>query len=224
MARLKNEYEFMAGVHVDGELYFNRFNLTIDFYTLGDELLDQNIGIDRLTYFIYEVAARSVFVQEEDVKSIKAFASAGVPVLTVPSPGPFDPIVLAVLVTKMNAILEETLEISDADLLTDISGRLKYVWDSSDDEDEVHLIVNAEDEAKWWASPSTRTTSYPAGTSVAEYEKSKPLQVTWEMLGLDWPSESEGEEETVVVKSSKKKDSTVIKADFNPAKPKKPEK
>ncbi|MEE8328140.1 MAG: hypothetical protein V3R32_05045, partial [Nitrosomonadaceae bacterium] len=91
MSRMKNQYDFMAGIHFGGELYFNKYSVIIDFYSDGDSMQDQNTGIDRLSYFIYEIVQRSVFVQEDDLVAIKGYAKAGIPVLTVPGPGPFDP-------------------------------------------------------------------------------------------------------------------------------------
>jgi len=230
MSRMKNQYDFMAGIHFNGELYFNKYTLVIDFYTLGEAMQDQNIGMDRLSHFIYEMAQRSIFIQEDDLSTIKAFTKAGVPVLTVPGAGPFDPVVLALLVTKMNAILEDTLTISDAELTSVVGGLLTYVWDSADDDDEIHEMVNDEDEAKWWASPAPRFSSYPAGADVEELEETKPFPVTWDALDLAWTDEDAETIETEFQldppgKSKKSsKPGKVIKADFTGGKTKKPTK
>ena len=221
MARLKNHFEFMAGMYVGGELFFNKYSLLIDFYTLPGLPQDQNIAMDRLSYFIYDSVSRSIFIDEANTTQINLLNKAGLSVLTVPDPGPFDPIVLAALVTKMNAIVEDVLVISNAELISEVSGPLLYVWDSADEEDEIHAIVNDADDTKWWASPAPRFGSYPVGTDVAATEVDQPFPLTWEMLDLDWASEEvDGPEyivDVVTTPSKKgKKKGTIIKADFGP--------
>ena len=224
MSRLKNQFEFIAGMYIAGEMYFNRYALTIDFYTVDSSPLDQNTALDRLGYFLYDAVSRSTFIHQDEVKQIDAFTKAGMPVLTVPGPGPFDPVVLAILVTKMNAIMEDVLVISEAEIISEVSGPLVYVWDSADDDDEVHLLVNDEDDTRWWASPDPRFGSYPEGIDVAEIEVTQPFPLTWEMLNLSWSEDTdEATPEFIndIVSKTVGKQGTVIKADFNPSKPKK---
>jgi len=219
---MKNQYDFMAGIHFGGELYFNKYSMIIDFYSDGESMQDQNTGIDRLGYFVYEIVQRSVFVQEDDLLAIKGYVKAGIPVLTVAGPGPFDPIILATLVTKMNAILEDTLVISDAEITSAVGGLMTYVWDSTDDDDEVHEIVADDDEVNWWASPAPRFLSYPVGSDVDEIEAIKPFPLTWEALGFPWMDEDADKDtdenefmlDPSLKKTKKGTGGKVIKADF----------
>jgi len=225
MARIKNQFEFISGMHIAGETYFNRYALTIDFYTVDSSPEDQNTALDRIAYFLYDAVARSTFIQEDETKQIDAFTKAGMPVLTVPGPGPFDPVVLAVLVTKMNTIMEDVLVISEAEMISEVSGPLVYIWDSADDDDEVHKLVNDEDETRWWASADPRFGSYPEGVDVVEVEITQPFPLTWEMLNLSWKGDTDAEGFEYIVASTAKttgKKGTVIKADFNAGDKKKP--
>lgn len=222
MARLKNQYEFMAGMYIEGELYFNRYAMTIDFYTLDGAPEDHNIAVDRMSYFIYDAVQRSMFIHEAEFDQINLLTKAGIPVLTVPDPGPFDPVVLAILVTKMNAMLEGILVITEAELVSEVAGPLIYVWDAADEEDEIHSIVNDSDIVKWWASPAPRFGSYPDGVDVAEVEAKSPFPLSWQDLKLGWYDEyNEADLDLVVDSVTKgKKQSTVIKADFTDPKKK----
>jgi len=228
MARLKNQFEFISGMHIAGEMYFNRYALTIDFYTVNSSPEDQNTALDRIAFFLYDTVSRSTFIHQDEVKQIEAFTKAKMPVLTVPGPGPFDPVVLAILVTKMNAIMEDVLVISEAEIISEVSGPLVYVWDSADDEDEVHLLVNDEDDTRWWASADPRFGSYPEGVDVDDVEETQPFPLTWEMLNLSWQEDTiEDTPEFVadIVAKATSKQGTVIKADFNATKkPSKPRK
>lgn len=214
MPRLKNNYDFMAGMYVEGELYFNKYSLTIDFYTLTDDsMANQNIAVDRITAFIYDTVQRSIFIDEGEFEQINLLTAANLPVLTVPSPGAFDPIVLATMITKMNSIIEDVLVITDAEIVSAMSGPLTYVWDSADEEDEVHKIVNDSDDVKWWATPQPRYGSYPDGCDVAKIEEKSPFPLTWKNLNLGWADEYTEEDLDTVVKSVKS-NGTIIKADF----------
>jgi len=225
MARLKNQFEFIAGMYIAGEMYFNRYALTIDFYTVESTPEDQNTALDRIAYFLYDTVSRSTFIHEDETTQIKAFTKAGMPVLTVPGPGPFDPVVLGVLVTKMNAIMEDIIVITEAEVISEVSGPLVYVWDSAYEDDEVHLLINDEDDTRWWASPDPRFGSYPTGVDVEELEEKSPFPLTWEMLDLAWTGEFSEEDAKIIVdsitSSTGKNQGTIIKADFNPKKPKK---
>lgn len=222
MARLKSQFDFIAGMYFDSELYFNKYALTVDFYTSDESAQDQNIALDRISYLIFDTISRSIFVNENDMKIQTALAETGILALAVPDPGPFDPVVLAALVNKMNSVLEGVLVITEAELISEISSPLTYIWDVNDETDEIHEMVNLDDPTKWWASADPRFGSYPEGTDVAKVEKKSPFPLTWDMLDLGWSDEDSTDEKTfiadVATKSASKKNGTVIKADFNTTK------
>lgn len=195
---MKNEFDFVAGMHLGGQLFFNHYRLMVDFYSNSEVIEDHNIAVERLNYFMTEIISRSIFVAEDQADAIMKYTEAGIPVLTVPSPGPFDPLVLAVIATKMNCILDETLVITQAELTSRIGGDITYVWDSEDEEDEMHNFVNDTDEVKWWASSDPRFASYPDGVEIEEFEEEQPFLMTWDRLNLHWTEEREEEEENDV--------------------------
>ena len=207
---MKNKFEFMSGITLGGELFYNRYELMIDFYSLGDTPTNQNLALDRLTYFIYDVVGRAAFIPEGDDALVAKYAAAGIPVLTSPGPAPVDPLLLAMLATKMNAIMENVLILDAAELSSQVGGGVIYTWDPADDSDEVHKFVNETDEAKWWASSEPRFVSYSEGTKVAKYEVDNPYPMTWESLDLEW----ETDEPEPKPRKKGKDDGTIIKADF----------
>jgi hypothetical protein len=139
-----------------------------------------------MAYFIGEIVSKSIFIHEDDEVAIEKYKQAEIPVLTVPNPGPFDPVVLAVLVTKFNSIMEDTLIITDAELMSQAGGFLTYVWDASDDDDDIHELVNDEDECKWWAVASPRFISYDEGSDVEAIDEEYPFPIQWNMVDLQW--------------------------------------
>ena len=212
MPRLKNQFEFTSGIFTDGDLYYNRYVLTVDFYTMDGAPEDQNIALERISYLIYDVIQHSMFIHEDDFDQINLLTKANVPLLAVPDPGPYDPVILAAIITKMNAIMEGVLVITEAEIVSQINGPLIYVWDPADEGDEVHILINDIDAAKWWASPDPRFGSYPNGVDVDKLEKKTPFPLTWKQIGLEWHAEYTDEDATTVIDAV---NGTIIKANFN---------
>lgn len=213
MATMKHQFEFLAGTYLGDELFFNKYTLSLSFYSVGDPALNQNIALDRMTYFIYDVIQRSVFIQEEDEEAINNFTNAGIPVLTVPGSAPVDPLVVGIIALKLNAIMDGILIIEEAELSSYVGSGISYMWDSGDDTEEIHSIVNDSDDTKWWGVSGPRFTSYASDADVTKLEKAKPFPVTWETLGLEWGVvESEYDPENPT--PSGKGNGTIIKANF----------
>jgi len=215
LARLKHHFEFIAGMYIDNEVYFNKYMLMLEFVTLDSSIEEHGIALDRMSYFIHNTAGRSIFIDEGETKKMRLLANAGLPVLSVPSPGAFDPVVLAIIVTKANAIMEGHLQIFEAEIMSEISGALVTTWDDTN-EIEIHETVNDLDLTKWWAASEPRFDSYPPESDVEKIEDKSPWPVTWEMLDLGWPADGGPVEFTVdeTEDYKTKKKSTIIKADF----------
>lgn len=184
MSRIQDNYEFLAGIHFDNELYFNRYTLKLDFRTNPNSAEDQNIAIDRVAYFIHEIVERSVFVNEEDIDVIVKYSNADITVLTVPSPGPVDQVVQATIITKVNAIIGDSLTVTLSEMSSTLGGNVTYIWDASDTTDEVHEFVNNSNGSKWWATVQPRFMSYDHIDDFVAYEKKTPYPLTWGMLSL----------------------------------------
>ena len=215
MPRIRTQYDFTSGIFSQGDLLYNRFEMSIDFYTLNGTPEDQNTALDRMTYFIYDVVQHSMFIHEDDFDQINLLTSANIPLLTIADPGPFDPIILATLITKMNVITEDVIVITDAEITSQLSGNVGYIWDAADEEDEIHEIVNDTDLPKWWAAPQPRFGSYPDGVDVKKLEKTSPFPLSWKDVGLPWADEYTEEDLTTVI-DAVKNPGKIIKANFKP--------
>ncbi len=149
-------------------------------------------------------------MNEDETSVIKSYSAADIPLLLVPAPGPLDPIILSVIVNKMNSIMEESLIITTAELTSSLSN-VTYVWDSFDEEDTIHDIVNLEDENKWWASEEPRFVSYNEDSD----GDLSLIYTTWEELNMGWYEEEEDEEEDEFSKTA-----SIIQYDFKNNRPK----
>ena len=189
MARLKNDYDFLAGVFIEGELHFNRYHLVLNMYTTGYTNDDQNTAFARIEYFIQDVVQRSIFVAEDDTAAIARFSAAGIPVLTVPGNAPHDQVVQAVVVTKINAFLESVLVVSQCEIASIVGGFVTYVYDLDDRESEEILeYINDENTDMWWACDDPRFVSMPT--------PAKP-EIDWKELRLEWEADRDPDVEIV---------------------------
>jgi len=206
----------MAGIYIGNELFFNRFKMNLDLYTNSENMGDHTIGFERINYFIQDIVQRSVFITETDQDGINKLANADIPLLTVPEPGAYDQVVQAVIVTKLNAILEDALIITESEIMSHLGGFVTYVFDvaDEDDEDEIHELVNTEDPKKWWAK---KEPDYVSGTT--------ETTMTWKDLQLHWVDEEDEDEDLEIVftpeslkksLTEEKEESTIINMnDFN---------
>ena len=204
MSRLKNDYDFLTGIHINGGLYFNKYRLVLDLYTNTDTPQDQNIAFDRINYFLQEIIQRSIFASNYETVAIERYKAAGIPVLTVPQPGPYDQIVQAIIVTKLNAILEDTLVITEAEISSVAGGFVTYMW-TDDDGDEIHELVNDEVDEMWWTAPEPRFVSLPVPDEDDEDEADEKkkaetlVELSWETLDLHWYEEATDPEPDVEI-------------------------
>ena len=137
--------------------------------------------------------------------AVKKYKTAGIQVLTVPQPGPYDQVVQAIIVTKLNAILEDTLVITDSEISSVAGGFVTYMWSSEDTDDEIHDLVNDEVDEMWWAAPEPRFVSLPVPDEDDEEEVAAPkpeqlVTMAWDKLDLQWYDEAtESEPEVEIV-------------------------
>ena len=105
--------------------------------------------MERINYFLLECVENSVFVSSKDDKAIEKYSKADIRVLTLPEE-PFDQIIGIVLMSKLNAILEDKLYITDITFFSKLSAGIKF-----------HSPVEETDEyeGKHWWNDSTLTTT-----------------------------------------------------------------
>jgi len=218
MSRIKYDYDFMAGMHLSEGLLFNRYRLDIEFITASESAIEHNIAFERINFLLQDVVQRSIFVAKSETDVIRKYSEAGIPVLTVPDPGPYDQVVQAVIINKINNIMESALVVGESTLSSIIGGFVTYIFDPDDEDEDINNLVNSEDDDEWYATTEPRFISIGAANRMAVDENT----YSWEDLDLGWESEvtvefvpdfnnDEEEEEQDTIG-----DSTVIKiSDFN---------
>lgn len=180
--RLYYQTKFVAGLYHEGSVHMNTYDVKIGFITTTDNATDQNVAMDRIKYFVHEVLQSGILINAKDHDVAKKLQSAGFRVLILPEE-PYDQITGIMLFSKLNAISEGNLCITDIDISSYYGDSIHYLHD---EEDSVGPFA----ENGWWNAADTswqNNKTSKESDSVVKIDRS----MSWLELGLEW----EGEEQ-----------------------------
>lgn len=188
MTSIEYKYDFKAGIHLSGQLWFNHFVLELELFPSTDNEMDQNTAFDRMHFVINDIISRSVFVNENDTDSILKIAHADIPVLTVPDPGPIDQVLQFVITSKLSAVIEGTFYIGKTKISSEIGNGVTYVYnyDEEDEDEETRTSIVNESPLSWWNDSEPRFVTLSEQSELDEFVAAQ----TWEMMGLLWEEDS----------------------------------
>ena len=146
--RIERDFSFQAGVHFEGKLIMNVYGFTLAMEVETESIVEQNIAMDRIIYFLKDSLTNSVFVQTSDKKAIEKYTQADIKVCTVPEE-PYDQIITMLLILKLNNITEGRLNITDIFLESELSDSVRFSYDF---ETAKH---NPFGNKGWWLESST---------------------------------------------------------------------
>ena len=184
--RIERDFSFQAGVHFEGNFIMNVYCLTLAMEVETESIIEQNIAMDRIIYFLEDTLANSVFVQSTEKKAIEKYTQADIKVCTVPEE-PYDQIITMLLILKFNNITEGRLNITDIFLESELSDSVRFSYDI---ETASH---NPFGNKGWWLDSST---------SIADIDKpAKKEKIVrlvkhsdWANVGLEWEKKAKASE------------------------------
>jgi hypothetical protein len=141
--RVKREFNFVAGIWLEGEYQIGMYSFTLFIEILTDDPYEQSVALERMKYFIDEVVTNSVFVEYTDTKAIDTFTGLGMRVGVLPLE-PYDQAISIALLLKLNAITEGKFNITNMAFKSQLSDDVEYLIDI---EDEVEAYVTKNN---WW--------------------------------------------------------------------------
>ena len=208
MTGIKYNFNFLAMVHTDDRLYCNNYNLNL-YLTLNiDSEYDQDVAFRRMDLFIYEIIANSVFVPEDNPDLLERYMALGIPTIAIQKPGPIDHMILMTLVTKLNAICEESIIIHNGELSSVLGQGVEYIF-FDDGEDTILSGM----ETKWWNNITPSFVSTDCITpSTTEKIHELTQKITWKDYELYWEYEAV---EIQSEESSPVPDNIVLITDFD---------
>jgi len=175
-AKIEKDFTFDTAVHMEDKYFINSYWMTIRMLVNTDSQHEQNIAIERINYFLSECVENSVFVNSKDDKAIAKYTYADINVLTLPE-DPFDQIVGLVLMSKLNAILEDKLYITDITFFSKLTSGIKFHSPAEECEEFSGDF--------WWNDPSLTTKEVKSSK-----KKGKIVKLfdgdDWAETGLVW--------------------------------------
>jgi hypothetical protein len=142
-----------------------------------ESIKEQNIAMDRIIYFLYEVMQNSVLVNSSNPDIINKYQNVDLKVCELPEE-PYDQILAMVLLLKLNSIAEDRLKITDLVIGSSLSDGVRFNVVSE-------VAESAFSGRYWWNSPCVAMNS-------RDYEvcdQSKVIKLftdDWNNLGLSW--------------------------------------
>jgi len=180
--KIERDFRFMAGVHFEKKFIMNVYEVKLGMEVETESILEQNIAMDRIIYFLGECLSDSVLIDSKETQSIDHYIKAGMKVCTLPEE-PYDQIIAMLLILKCNFITEGRLLIRHIELKSELSDNVKFIYDVES------AANNPFDRKSWWLdkSPSICDT-------FKNNKKDKIVKLTkildWKTVGLEWEDET----------------------------------
>jgi hypothetical protein len=174
--RLKYDLHFNAGVYYRGNTILNNYSLRLWMITNTELAEDQNTAFERIKYFVYNHVDNTMFIDRGEQEQCAKFLQAGLSITTMPG-DPVDQLIGIMLYHKLNAIMEQRMNIVETELSSSQGQAMTYLHS----EGENTLGVEA---PAWWLSTDLAHSDF----ALPESEKVVSMQTTtaWRDLDLAW--------------------------------------
>jgi hypothetical protein len=177
-ARIKRSFEFFSGVHIASEVYMTNYVVEFEFMVNTGTITEQNIAMDRVTYFISEKLDNSIFILQTDIDNIQKLLDTNINLVLLPEE-PFDQMIAVMLMSKINAILEDRLIATDITLTSRLSDGVTFMHGI--EEGLGPFSLNG-----WWSDSSPNTVTKPLKSKSKKIVKLTKHVHSWDELDLSW--------------------------------------
>ena len=151
-ARIQRSFDLQMGVHFTGVFYMNLYDIDLHFNVETENIKEQTIALERIKFYLAECLENSIFVHEKEEDAIERYMSANLKVSVLPEE-PYDQIIGIMLMTKLNAIAEGRLVITDISISSRMSDGVSCMQDI---EDNIGPFVTKD----WWNENNTKINNY----------------------------------------------------------------
>lgn len=176
--KIEREFAFQAAVHFEGNFLMTVYELSLGMEVDTASIKEQNIAMDRITFFLSECLENSVFVEHADKKAIEKYLQADIKVCTLPEE-PYDQIITILLLLKLNAITEGKLHVNSISLRSGLSDDVKFIYD-------IDTASNHPFGKSWWTECTTTMSDIAKSSKKDKIVKLKKQHCDWSSVGLDW--------------------------------------
>jgi hypothetical protein len=205
---VKWQCDFAATVISNREIIPNFFELEIYFSSMTDDVIIQNIGFERLKYFMYELAQTSVITSRHNKLLKNLIKNIDSNIITLPT-DPDDQVLLWCIFKKLRKILGANFILQEMRLQSAVGEQVQYHYNG-----DTHGIEGLDDQ--WTDGKGTYDFWYNRG-DLSTYDdlisdktgiKLYTGKQTWSDLNLDWQTEDEFVQK---MKKDKKNKAKIIK-------------
>jgi hypothetical protein len=186
--RLQYDTDFLGGVYYDERLQLGSYSISLSMVTKTVDPVETNVAMDRLKFFIGEIIAGTVFINQEHTEQAETLSWCGANVTTLPEE-PVDQIIGMMLYYKLNAIMEGRIEITQLDISSTLG---EGVWYLHDEDDNAGPFSTK----GWWDDSSTQHDTIEVEPVVDNVVK--VISAGWHEADLDWPEQPSTTGNTVV--------------------------
>jgi len=177
-ARIKREFNFIAGIWLENEFQIGMYSFTIFMDILTEDSYEQSVALERMKYFIDECITNSVFIESSEEKVIDTFTKLGMKVCVLPVE-PYDQSLAIPLLLKLNAIIEGRFNLTHIAFKSQLSDDVEYLVDIEDEFDPFN------DKNGWWNDSSSNISD-----NKKTNKKDKIVKLNreneWNELDLGW--------------------------------------
>mgnify|MGYP003341632791 FL=1 len=124
-AQIEKEFKFQAGLYFSDQFFLNLYTLSVHMEVSTESIREQNIAMERIHYFLYDKLEHAFFIKDTEKKLIDKLTNLGMKACPIPEE-PYDQIIALVLISKLNAITEGRLIITDIVIESRLSDGVKF--------------------------------------------------------------------------------------------------
>ena len=150
--RLNFDLNFQAGIWYGKQLMLSNYVVNANVLTNTKKPVDNETAVERMRWFVNNVFHCSVFIEDEDQAQADKLWAAGINVIQMPGP-PTDQLINLLMFTKLNAIVEGRVILTDLQLTGNLSDGIRYNCDMED-------FFGPFAEKGWWNDPGIVSVSY----------------------------------------------------------------
>lgn len=185
--RLQYNATLTAGVFFDGSLRMNNYTIKLSMITNTIDPECHNVAYERLKYFIYKSLDSTVFVNQAEEQVCQLYTAAGIRLTTLPEE-PIDQIIGIMLYSKLNAIMEDHIQVIEVEISSELGDRMTYFHCEEES-------LGPFEEHGWWNEPSPINfdTKLIFGDNAIKYRA-----VQWRDLDLEWHKEEPDTGNTII--------------------------
>lgn len=181
-SRIEKDFHFQSAIFHTGKFLINSYVITLSM--LVDECEhagEPGIAIERMSYFIETQIQNCLFIYDQEIEQIELYKNSGIRVCLLPEE-PNDELVAAILVLKLNAIMEERIKITDMTISSVLGEGVRFIIVSE-------VAETSLPDSQWYNKPcisiSNEEVEYHSDGNIVKLFTNDQ----WSELGMDWKPE-----------------------------------